>query len=259
LTTAGIVAALAAVVAAGLAWRLRDRELHLRRLGRAWRQAAAQLETLQQAFHRFTPQDVVEDILRRGVSARGERREATILFADLVGFTSMSEAMEPETVVRVLNGYFQAMTTAISEHRGHVGKFIGDGILAFFGVPEPNPWQRQDGVRAALAMREALIRYNEELAREGLPALKVGIGLHVGPVVAGVIGSSELIEYTAIGDVVNTASRIEGLCRKFAADILVSDAVAAGLDERFRLEKLPPAEVKGKSEAVQVFAVKEAV
>lgn len=142
--TVWIAWALAGATVCGLAWKLRATLTEKRRLALAWGRASQQLETLQQAFHRFTPQDVVEDIIRSGVSTRGERLEATILFADLVGFTAMSERMEPEVVVRVLNGYFQRMTQAISSNKGHVGKFIGDGILAMFGAPEPNPWHPQD-------------------------------------------------------------------------------------------------------------------
>lgn len=240
-----------------LLYRLRLAREHNTKLMIARARANEQLETLQQAFHRFTPQDVVEDIIRRGVSTRGERLEATILFADLIGFTSMSERLAPELVVRVLNGYFQCMTQAISGHKGHVGKFIGDGILAMFGAPEPNPWHSQDAVRAALSMRAALQVYNVELASEGLGPIQVGVGLHRGTLVAGVIGSKELMEYTVIGDVVNTASRIEGLTRKMKTDILLSSAVAEALDDRFVLDAMPPTEVKGKAEPVHTFAVRK--
>jgi adenylate cyclase len=226
-----------------------------RRLGTAFELALGQLERLQQAFHRFAPQEVVEDIIRRGTSIHAERREVTVLFADLVGFTTMSEHTAPDVIARMLNGYFDAMTRAIAAHNGRVGKFMGDGILAMSGAPDPNPWQGMDAVLAALAMRRALEAYNTELAGEGLPALAMGVGVHRGPVIAGVFGSQELMDYTVIGDVVNTASRIETLTRDFHKDILVSQAVADGLDERFLLEPLPPAEVKGKSEKLVVWEV----
>jgi class 3 adenylate cyclase len=114
------------------------------------------------------------------------------------------------------------MSRAIAEHRGHISKFTGDGILALFGVLEPNPWQADDAVRAALAMRDALEEYNKELALAGQPALRVGIGLHRGVAVAGVIGSEELVEFTVIGSTVNLASRVEHLTRRHAADILIT-------------------------------------
>jgi adenylate cyclase len=178
----------------------------------------AGVEHLQRAFQRFVPRDVFEGIIQRGVHTSGERRVITVLFADLVGFTALSEQSPPEVIVRLLNGDFRAMAAALAEHNGYVSKFMGDGILALFGAPEPNPWHTLDAVKAALAMRAAMDRYNAQLAADGLPALRVHIGIHYGPVVAGILGSAELVEYTAIGDVVNTAARIETLTRRFPVD-----------------------------------------
>jgi adenylate cyclase len=246
-------------VAAGVfaaLWRRSRREAA--RLERALDGSARNLEDLQQSFHQFVPPAVVEDVIRTGASTRGERLDVTILFADLVGFTAMSEKIDPETLVRILNGYFEAMSRAIATHRGHVSKFIGDGILALFGAPERNPWQAIDATLAALAMRDALAVYNRDLASRGLPELGIGIGVHTGPVVAGVIGSRELVEYTVIGDTVNTASRIEGLTRKAGVPILISDAVRAKLDHRFRVTEREPMAVKGKTEPVRTFSVEGA-
>jgi len=217
--------------------------------------ASHQLEHLQTAFHRFAPQEVVEDIIRKGVSVRGERREVTVMFADLVGFTAMSEQMDPAALVQVLNGYFEAMSRAITANRGHVSKFIGDGILALFGAPDPNPWQAIDAVAAAVAMRSALAGYNATLEGKGLPRLGIGIGLHIGPVIAGVVGSRDLIEYTVIGDTVNTAARIESLTRKAGTAILLSDAVTLRLDQRWPLRACEPMTVKGKTEPVLTWAL----
>lgn len=248
---AGLAAALA--LAFALAWR---REvLARRRLGAALDHATEQLEHLQRAFHRFVPRDVVEDIIQRGVTTSGERRLVTVLFADLVDFTALSERSEPERVVRLLNGYFQAMASAVAEHGGYVSKFMGDGVLALFGAPEPNPWHALDAVEAALAMRAAMVRYNAELEARGLAPLRLCIGIHSGPVVAGIVGSAELVEYTAIGDVVNTAARIEALTRRMDADILVSADVRAALSDLYLVREMPPADVKGKSEAIVTYAV----
>lgn len=224
-------------------------------LRHAQESSSVKLERLQQAFHRFAPQKVVEEIIDRGVSIHGERREVTVLFADIVGFTSLSERMHPETLVRILNGYFQEMSQAITEHRGHTAKFTGDGLMALFGAPASNSWQALDAVWASLAMRRALEKYNKSLCEEGHPPLTIGIGIHRGSVVAGVFGSNEWMEYTVNGDVVNTASRIESLTRKHGVDILISREVRQCLDSRFRVRELPPAEVKGKSEPVVTFAV----
>lgn len=217
--------------------------------------ATLDLQNLQQAFHQFAPQRVVEEVIKRGVSTSGEIREVTVLFADIVEFTAMSETLNPEILVRMLNGYFEAASTAVTHHGGHVAKFIGDGVMAIFGAPENNVWHSLDAVIAALSMREATAKYNQELRKQGLPPIDVRVGVHKGNVVAGVVGSSENLEYTVIGDVVNTAARIESLTRKHGVDILISADVRPALDRRFKLRQLPPEYVKGKAEPVVTYAV----
>jgi class 3 adenylate cyclase len=233
-------------------WRLRKRaEL----LAVARERAALDLQNLQQAFHQFAPQRVVEEVIGRGISTSGETREVTVLFADIVEFTAMSETLGPETLVCILNGYFEATCRAVMHHGGHIANFLGDGVMAIFGAPESNPWQSLDAVIAALSMRKAVRKYNEELARQNLPKLDVRIGVHKGTVVAGVVGSSENLEYTVIGDVVNTAARIENLTRKHGVDILISADVRLALDGRFEVRELPSEYVKGKAEPIVTFAV----
>lgn len=250
LVAAGIGAGIGALGYA--CWCGRAEAKHLRR---RLQSATASLERLQLAFARFAPQDVVERIIASGVSTSAEKKTVTVLFADIVGFTALSEWMEPALLVEILNGYFARMSKAIAEHRGHVSKFIGDGILALFGALEPNPWQADDAVCAALAMRAALEEYNAELAGAGRPVLRVGIGLHRGVTVAGVIGSEELVEFTVIGSTVNLASRVEQLTRRHAADILITAAVREALDARFALRELPAALVAGISEPVMTYAI----
>jgi class 3 adenylate cyclase len=244
--------AVVAVLAYG--W-LRARS-EVRRLREHAERAAAELQRLQMAFARFAPEAVVERIAAEGVPTDPATRDVTVLFADLVGFTRLGEQLPPDVLVRVLNAYFARMSRVITEHRGHVSKFIGDGLMALFGVPEANPWQANDAVHAALAMRTELQRYNTDLAREGLPSLRVGIGIHRGPVVSGVVGSPELLEYTVIGNTVNVAARIEGLTRVHGVDILISAAVQAAIDRRVLVEALPAVAVAGVSDPVATFAVK---
>jgi adenylate cyclase len=252
-STAFLTVGIGAVVAAlGYAfWRVRAEAEHLRR---RLENATTSLEQLQLSFARFAPQEVVERIIASGVSTSAEKKTVTVLFADIVGFTALSESMEPALLVQIVNGYLARMSRAIAEHRGHVSKFIGDGILALFGAVEPNPWQADDAARAALAMREALKEYNKELALAGQPALRVGIGLHRGVAVAGVIGCEELVEFTVIGSTVNLASRVDHLTRRHAADILITAAVREALDARFALQELPAAAVAGISEPVVTYA-----
>jgi adenylate cyclase len=198
---------------------------------------------------------VVDDIIAQGVSTRSEKKDVTVLFADLKEFTPLAERLDPEVLVRLLNDYFERMTRAIDAHRGHVAKFIGDGLLALFGAIEPNPWQTRDAVQAALAMRAALAQLNAELAGDGLPPLAFGIGIHRGTVVAGVIGSAALVEYGVIGSPVNVAARVERLTRVHGVDILITDAVRAALDARFEVRPMRPVDVKGVAAPVPTFAV----
>jgi adenylate cyclase len=223
--------------------------------------AAAELQHLQEACSRLAPAGVVQRLIADGVkpdtAAAAERKVVTALFADLVGYTAISERLEPAILARVLNGYFQRMSDAIHEHRGHVSTFLGDGILAYFGALQPNPWQCNDAVRAALAMRAAIGEYNVELAREGLPPLAVGIGIHRGPGLAGLVGSRERTEYAFVGRTVNLAARVQALTRTHKVDILVTEALRAELDTRFVLAPMPPEPVKGIAEPVVTYAVRE--
>ena len=253
LILATATAAAVLIVALGVqAWRLRDRT---RLLERRLAQASRELESLQQAFARFAPSEVVEAIIAQGISTRSETKDVTVLFADLKGFTPIAEQLDPDRLVALLNGYFAVMGQVIATHRGHLAKFIGDGLLALFGALEPNPWQTNDAVHAALAMRAALATYNEELRSQGLPTIAAGIGIHRGPVVAGVVGNAALMEYGVIGRTVNVASRVEGLTRVHSTDVLVTEAVRAHLDVRFRLRPLPAVEVKGLPDPLPTFAV----
>jgi len=249
----GLLAALAALAAVGgLAWRYRRQVLRLRE---RLESAVADLQNLQLAFSRFAPDEVIERVIAGGAQRIGEKKEATVLFADIVGFTALGERLEPSTLVGVLNGYFERMSDAITDHRGHVSTFIGDGILAFFGALAPNPWQGDDAVHAALAMREAMRAYGCELEAEGLPAFSIGIGLHRGSGVAGLVGSRELMEFAFVGRSVNVAARVQQLTRELPGDILITEQLARGLDPRFRLRPLPPTRVKGIAEPVPVYAV----
>lgn len=244
-----------AALVAGLAillWRSRRESARLRRRLEG---SSAALQNLQMSFSRFAPGEVIERVIANGVSSAGEKKEVTVLFADLVGFTALSEQVEPSVLVRILNGYFERMSRAISEHRGHVSTFIGDGILALFGALTPNPWQANDAVHAALAMREALESYNRDLGAEGLPTLAIGVGLQRGTGVAGLVGSADLMEFAFVGRTVNVAARVQQLTRQYPADIIVTGVVKQSLDPRFELRELPRTRVKGVAEPIEIYAV----
>ena len=232
--------------------------VQLRQLERVLEDTHGRLERLQLHFARFAPNDVVEQLTDAAPALKASRRTVTVLFADLKGFTSMSDRLDPEQMLPILNGYFRAMTEPIVEHHGRVTELIGDGLLALFGALEPNPWQARDAVLAALAMRASLERYNQTLLERSMPALAIGIGIHRGEVLAGVMGNEELSKYGVVGDAINVASRVEQLTRELAVDLLITDAVRQDLDERFTLHAMPPASVKGKPEPIRTWFVENA-
>jgi class 3 adenylate cyclase len=243
-------AALAAALLALYRKAARERALRAQLEG-----AAAELQRLQQSCARFAPANVIDRVVTDGRDAAAERKEITALFADIVGYTALSEQLEPKVLARLLNGYYQRMSDAISAHRGHVSTFLGDGILAYFGAFEPNPWQGDDALRAALAMRAALADYSRELEQEGLPRLAIGIGLHRGMVLAGLVGSRERSEYACVGRTVNVAARVQALTREHGVDVLLTEEVRARLDPSFRLRALPAMQVKGIDVPVVTYTV----
>jgi adenylate cyclase len=245
----------AALLLGGLLYLLRRKSAEASALRARLEKASADLERLQRSFGRFAPEEIVERVIATGVATGGERKEVTALFADLVGYTSLSERLDPGVLVRILNRYFERMSRAITEHRGHVSALIGDGMLAMFGALEPDPWQGDGAVHAALAMRAELDDYNRELEKEGLPPLGIGIGLHRGVGVAGLVGSRDLIQYAFVGRTINVAARVQDLTRLHGVDILVTRELRETLDPRFVLRELPPAEVRGIAEPVGIFAV----
>ncbi len=214
------------------------------------------LELLQRQFERFAPPDVVERLTNGGDAFAPERRQVTMLFADLRGFTALCDRLDPALTVTLLNGYFHHMNQAVSRHHGHINELVGDGLLALFGALEPNPWQERDAVLAALEMRAELARYNLTLRAQGLPELGFGIGIHCGEVVAGVIGTGGLFKFSVTGDPINVASRVEGLTRRFDVDLLITNEVRQALDDGFALRAMPAVLVKGKSAPIPTWHVR---
>ena len=227
----------AVMLGAGFLLLRAKRETH--RLRDRLERSSIDLQNLQLAFSRFAPDEVIERLIAGGIEEATEKKEVTVLFADLAGFTALSESIEPPVLVGILKGYFERMSRAISDHRGYVSTFISDGILAFFGALVPNPWQGDDALRAALEMRRALVRYNEELAAKGLPQLSMGIGMQRGQGVMGLIGSRELKEFAFVGRAVNVASRVQDLTRQHEADIILTSELASTVDPCFSFIHCP--------------------
>ncbi|NND31720.1 MAG: adenylate/guanylate cyclase domain-containing protein [Saprospiraceae bacterium] len=217
--------------------------------------ANEKLERLQTHFGRFTPEEVIEHLAAADGKYLAKMRNVTVLFADLKGFTKMCESMDPQQVVSILNGYFRAMSEALASHHGQVTELMGDGILALFGALSSNPWQAQDAVLGAIAMRKSLEKYNEELKSRSLPQLSFGIGIHQGEVLAGVMGNAELSKFGVVGDTINVAARVEAMTRLHNCDLLITEEVREGLDERFSIDKMPPLAVKGKGKPIVTYYV----
>lgn len=213
------------------------------------------LETLQVNFGQFAPQEVIEQLTDAEGRYKPSMRTVTVLFADLKGFTRMCDELDPPIVVSILNGYFRSMSLAISQNHGQVTELMGDGILALFGALVTNPWHVQDAVNGAIAMREALEKYNEELRSKSLPELSFGIGIHQGEVLAGVMGNFELSKFAVVGDTINVASRVESLTRIHNVDLLITEVVKNKLDDRYVLHEMKPQNVKGKEKPIVTYFV----
>ncbi len=218
-------------------------------------QRLAREEVARANYSRFMPEYVVKELLENPDSFRlgGATQLITVLFADIRGFTSFAENEDPEKVVGLLNEYFSAMSQIIFEHGGTLDKYIGDGLMALFGAPTASPDDARNAVRAAVAMQRRIATLNPELVAAGFSEVAVGIGLHTGDATVGYIGSEQRSEYTAIGDTVNLASRLES--NTTGGQILISEATAQGSGAIFPLTKRDALTVKNRVQPVEVYEV----
>lgn len=215
-------------------------------------------EKLMISFSKFTNKTIAKKAANGELTLGGETRNATIFFSDIRSFTAMSETMRPEEVVEFLNAYMTRMVDCVNKTGGVVDKYIGDAIMAVWGAPESNGSAAEDAmnaVMAALMMRVSLYKFNKERAEKNLPPVRIGCGINSGPVVAGQIGSNERMEYTVIGDAVNLASRTEALNKPFATDILITENTYNLIKDRILVEEMPGVHVKGKTDAIKMYAV----
>jgi adenylate cyclase len=215
----------------------------------------AKEEVARANYGRFLPEYVVKQMLENPESFKlgGVLQTITVLFADIRGFTRISEHASPEKIVQLLNRYFSAMTDIIFAHGGTLDKYLGDGLMALFGAPTVTPKDAENAIATAVAMQRRMLSINDELREEGFPEIGIGIGLHTGEVTVGYIGSERRSEYTAIGDAVNTASRLESNAK--AGEILVSEVTAKAAHSRYQLAPRDPISVKNREQPVPLFEV----
>ncbi len=221
-----------------MAHRLSEEQLRLEKLSRYFSpQVAATIETTEEPF------------------GTGQACEITVLFSDLRGFTTATENASPDEVLELLNDFHSRMVEVIFAHEGTLDKYIGDGLMAYFGAPIKQPDHAERALRCAQAMQSAVRQLNERRTAQAKPPLQLSIGVHTGPAVVGAIGAANRREFTAVGDTVNVASRIENLTREYGDGLLISAATARRVGAAHQLRSIAQVHLKGRTEAVELFGL----
>jgi adenylate cyclase len=217
--------------------------------------AVEEMKTGLRSFQKYVPSDIVRQLIESGQEAElgGSRRELTVYFSDIAGFTSISEQLAPDALVRLLSQYLEEMAAEILRNGGTVDKFIGDAIMAFWGAPRLHQQPALTACRTALANQAHLSMLRAEWKRAGLPELRARIGLHTGTAMVGNFGSPSRLDYTAIGDTVNVASRLEGVNRVYGTEILISDTTRTAVVEQMITRPIDKIAVKGREGGFVVY------
>jgi len=213
-------------------------------------------EKLRQTFGLHVGKRAAERILARDPGLSGVEEEITVMFADVRSWTARASASQPAEIVEIMNDFFRVSVRAVEEeHSGMVNKYLGDGFMAIFGAGESNSNHACDAVSAGREILRAVNELNDELAARGRAAIQIGIGIHSGPAIVGSVGSPQRLEFTAIGNTVNVASRIQGLTKTVGRPLLVTAAVRDRAADSFMFEEFPAQEVRGIEGRVMIFAV----
>lgn len=212
-------------------------------------------EMIKSKFGKYVSKEILSQILNNDAALGGEEKEVTILFSDIRDYTGMSEKMTPAETVDFLNAYFSEMVKIVEEHGGVLDKFIGDALMAVFGLGAGNADHAGDALRAAAAMRQNLTIMNRSRAGKSAAEIKIGIGLSTGTVLVGNIGSESRMEYTVIGDAVNLAARLESLTKDTGCSILFPESTMAGAGNAFDVRRVGQFEIKGKAEPCDVYTL----
>jgi adenylate cyclase len=206
------------------------------------------------AFRKYLPADLVESLIREGIEAKpgGRTQPLTVLFTDLAGFTRLTEAA-PDEVVDILGRHLDAMSQIVAAHAGTVDKFIGDSVMAFWNAPSSDPHHALSACKAALACRAAFLQAAPGMGTTGTSRLGLRIGVNSGETLVGNIGSRDRLNYTAIGDAVNVASRLESLNKRYGTDILIGEATQAGAGDALIVRRVDRVAVYGRRGAIQIY------
>ena len=218
-------------------------------------EAVAAMRTALDSFVRFVPRTIVKELIAtgRGLSLGGENREVTVMFTDLANFSSIAEKVTPQELTLKVSEYFQAVSEEVIQHNGTIDKYVGDAVMALWNAPQWAEDHAAQACAAALAAQRRMAEVNRRWAEQGWHQIAMRVGLHKDIVVAGIIGSTEHMGYTALGDGVNIAARLEGVNKNYGTRICVSHTVYEAVKDRFLLRPLDFVVVKGRSEAIRVY------
>ncbi|MCK4805211.1 MAG: guanylate cyclase, partial [Spirochaetes bacterium] len=211
---------------------------------------------IKDIFSRYLSERVVAKLVENPdlINLGGDKKDATVFFADIRGYTSFSEGKDPEYIIQILNEYFSVAVESIINHNGYIDKFIGDAIMAAWGVPlKTEEDDAQLAVACALEIQQMVKSSKRSFFKGKASDLKIGIGIHTGPLVAGNLGSARRVDYTVIGDTVNIASRLEGIAGP--EEIIITEVTRSLLTRNFKVEERPPVKIRGKEKPIKIYRV----
>jgi len=210
---------------------------------------------IRRSLGQYVDREVADQIVHQEEGLKGQSKEVTVFFTDVRNYTTLCEGLPPEKVVGILNEHFAMMGKIITQHQGCIVDFVGDAILAVFGAPKENPNHAWHAVQTAIEALGQLDVLNGHRQKRGISLLQIGVGIHTGEVVAGIIGSGDRKKFGVTGDTVNTGSRVEGLNKEFSTTILITRETLESVNGKFNVRRCGEVKVKGRDKPVEVFEV----
>jgi class 3 adenylate cyclase len=209
----------------------------------------------RELFRKFATAEVAEELLASGFALGGKHADATVMFCDIRGFTSLAESLPPAETIELLNSYYTLVFDAIESQGGVVNQIVGDGLMALFGAPLPREDHRARAVQAALEMLELVAGFEREQAARGKPQIKIGIGIASGQVIAGYTGTERRVTYTCVGDTVNLAAHLEAHTKVLGRPILIDEQARRALGDDVPVEDHGPVQFKSRAQPVRVYSI----